>query len=516
VANRRISVKKIRALLKSIIDGIRGSRRLSEYSGISHTKVASLIRKFERSGFTFQELLELDDSALNSVIYPEETKPAPKKNLPDFEAIENALCSGKKNGVTRTLLWMEYIERNPDGYGLSQFNEHYRRFRQQTKKSAMHQDRIPGERMYEDYSGLKMHFVNRETGEKHDCELFVSAIGLSGKIYTEATLTQQIPDWLASNENAFLFYGGVPWLMIPDCLKSAVTKGHKYDPINNATFEEFCDHYGTVIFPARPGEARDKGLVENAVKMVQMWVVAPLRNRTFFSLQELNEAIWEKLELFNNKEFTAREGSRQSQFEEHDLPALKPLPAERFEYAEWKGCKVGPDYHIEFKKCRYSVHHDNQGKEVDVRVSATGVEIFYKNERIASHMRLKGKGNISTYSEHMPPHHLAYKMMPLTIRRWLESLHGSALLLAREMYKQEKYPSCSVRLLFGMVKLENIFGKEAFEKACGYVLRYETSYRYRTVANTLKHKLYNQTDLPFDEDEKVTKHKNIRGGSYFI
>jgi transposase len=517
VPNRRTSLKKIRKLLKSITENVRGSRRLSEYSGISHTKVATLIKKFERSGFTFQELLDLDDSALDSAIHPQDAKPKPKKKLPDYEAIDKALCRGKKNGVTRTLLWQEYIEQNPDGYGLSQFNEHYRRFRKQKKKSEMHQDRIPGERLYEDYSGLKMFFVNRETGEKHDCELFVTALGLSGKIYTEATLTQQIPDWLASNENAFHYYGGVPWLMIPDCLKSAIIKGHRYDPINNKTFEAFCDHYGTAILAARPREPRDKGLVENAVKMVQMWIVAPLRNRTFFSLQELNEAIWEKLELFNNREFSAREGSRQSQFEEFDLPALKPLPAKRFEYADWKVCKVGPGYHIQYKKNQYSVHHNYKGKKVDVRVTASGVEIFYKNKRIASHMRLKGKGKYSTYSEHMPPEHLAYKKMPSTVREWLESLDGSAVLLARKMYKQEKHPSLSVRLLLGMMGLEKKYGKEPFQKACGYVLRYETSYRYNTVSNTLKHELYSQTELPFDEEnESTTEHENIRGGSYFV
>ena len=516
MANRRTSLKKIRKLLNSIIDGVRGSRRLCEYSGISHTKVAKLIKIFEGSGFTFQELLDLDDSTLDSVIHPKEIKPVPKKDLPDFEAIEKALCRGKKNGVTRTLLWMEYKEQNPDGYGLSQFNEHYRRFRKKNKKSSMHQEVIPGERLHEDYSGLKMYFINRETGEKHECELFVTSLGVSTKIYTEATLTQQIPDWLASNENAFHFYGGVPGLMIPDCLKSAVTKGHRYDPVNNLTFEEFCDHYGTVIFSARPGEARDKGVVEGAVRLVQMWVVAPLRNRSFFSLQELNEAIWEKLELLNNREFSAREGSRQSQFEEYDLPALKPLPAKRFEYAEWKKCTVGPDYHIQYKYCRYSVHHNYQGKKVDVRASATGIEIFYKNKRIASHMRLKGKGKRSTYSEHMPPNHLAYKMMPSSVRGWLESREGNALSLARKMYSREKHPSCSVRLLFGMMGLEKKYGEESFQKACGYVLRYETSYRYGTVSNTLKYELYNQSELPLEkEEDTVTEHGNIRGAVYF-
>lgn len=515
MARKRTLLKRTRKIIKFYLEGVTSSRKLGELVGLSHTKIQGFIKTFSNSQYSFEELQQLDDEALSAVAYPQDSKPSPRKKLPDFEAIEKALCRSKKNGVTRTLLWMEYIEQNPGGYSLSQFNEHYRRFRKQNKKSSMHQDRIPGERLHEDYSGLKMHFVNRETGEKHECELFVTTLGVSTRIYTEATLTQQIPDWLASNENAFHYYGGVPWLMIPDCLKSAVTKGHKYDPINNNIFEEFCDHYGTAIFPARPGEARDKALVEGAVKLVQMWIVAPLRNRTFFSLQELNEAIWEKLELLNNREFSAREGSRQSQFEEYDLPALKPLPTKRFEYAEWKVCKVGPDYHIQYKKCRYSVHHNYQGKKVDVRASAAGVEIFYRNKRIASHMRLKGKGKFSRYNEHMPPKHLAYKMLPLRVREWLESREDKALSLARKMYRQEKHPSCSVRLLFGMMGLEKKYGEEAFQKACGYVLRYETNYRYGTVSNTLKYELYNQTELPFNEDENITEHENIRGGIYF-
>lgn len=513
MARKRTLLKRIRKIIRLYLEGITSSRMLGECVGLSHTKIQEFIRILSNSQYSFAELQAMDDEALSAIAFPEDKKPVPKKELPDFEAIDKALCRGKKNGVTRTLLWQEYILNNPNGYGLSQFNEHYRRYRKRNKKSSMHQDRIPGERMYEDYSGLKMFFVERETGEKHDCELFVAALGLSGKIYSEATLTQQIPDWLASNENAFHFYGGSPGLMVSDCLKSAITKGHKYDPTNNPTFEEFCDHYGTVILSARPREARDKGLVENAVKMIQMWVVAPLRNRTFFSLQELNEAIWEKLELLNNREFTAREGSRQSQFEEFDLPALRPLPAKRYEYAEWKNCIVGEDYHIQYKYSLYSVHHDYRGETVNVRVTATAVEIFLNNERIASHMKLKGKKR-STYSEHMPAEHLAYKQMPFRVRKWLESLEGAALLLAREMYKQEKHPSCSVRLLSGMGKLQEKYGVEAFEKACGYVLRYSTSYRYAIVASTLKYELYNQTELPLEE-EAITEHGNIRGAVYF-
>ncbi len=516
MARKRTLLKRTRKIIKFYLEGVTSSRKLGELIGLSHTKVQGFIRTFSSSVYSFEELLQLDDEALSVVVYPQDTKPVPKKKLPDFEAIEKALCRGKKNGVTRTLLWQEYIEENPGGYGLSQFNEHYRRFRKQNRKSTMHQDRIPGERLYEDYSGLKMSFITPETGELHECELFVTSLGVSGKIYVEATLTQQIPDWIASNENAFHYYGGVPALLVPDNLKSAITESSRYDPVSNPVFEEFSDFYGAAIFPARSMMPRDKALAENSVQNVQRWVVAPLRKRTFFSLAELNEAIREKLEPLNNRIFSAREGSRSSQFEEVDLPELRSLPPGRFEYADWCKAKVHPDYHIQYHYCYYSVHHSYISKTVDVRATASGIEVFYKGKRIASHMRLRGRGKRSTVDEHRPAHHLAYKKLPVNARKWLETRSGNTLLLARKIYSREKHVACSLRHLSGVMSLERKYGIEKLEEASGYILRHETSYRYRTLANALKYELYKELELfQQDADEHVIEHANIRGADYY-
>lgn len=516
MANRRTSLKKVRRLLRHRLDEVRGSRRLGAITSMSHTQVTIFLKRFDESDYSYEELLELDDQALGRIAYPDENKPKLIKPMPDFERIDRELCQGKKNGVTRTLLWQEYIAEHPDGYRLSQFNEHYRRYRKDKKNSRMVQERVPGERAFVDYSGLKMSFVNPATGELHECELFVASLGVSGKIYAEATLTQQIPDWIASNENAFHYYGGVPALLVPDNLKSAITKADRYDPVNNPVFEEFSDFYGTVIFATRSRSPRDKPLVESAVQNVQRWIVAPLRKRTFFSLAELNEAIQEKLELLNNRVFSAREGSRSSQFEEVDLPELKPLPGGRFEYADWCRAKVHPDYHIQYHYCYYSVHHSQIGKTVDVRVTAGGVEIFLQGKRIASHIRLSGRGKRSTVDEHMPAHHLAYKKLPGNVRKWLESRSGNTLLLARRIYSQERHPACSLRLLSGVMSLERKYGTEALEYASGYVLRRETSFRYRTLSNVLNHELYKGKEL-FDKeaDEDVIEHTNIRGADYY-
>jgi len=516
MANRRTSLKKVRKLLRHKLEGVRGSRRLAAITSMSHTQITIFLNRFEESDYSYEELFQLDDQALGRIAYPDENKPKLTMPMPDFEKIDKELCRGKKNGVTRTLLWQEYIAEHPDGYRLSQFNEHYRRYRKDKKSSRMVQDRVPGERMFADYSGLKMSFVNPETGELHECELFVTSLGVSGKIYVEATLTQQIPDWITSNENAFHYYGGVPGLLVPDNLKSAITKADRYDPVSNPVFEEFSDFYGASIYAARSRTPRDKPLAENAVQNVQRWIVAPLRKRTFFSLAELNEVIWEKLELLNSRVFSARDGSRSSQFEEVDLRELKPLPRGRFEYADWRKAKVHPDYHIQYHYCYYSVHHSHIGRTVDVRVTAGGVEIFYQGKRIASHMRLRGKGRRSTIDEHMPPHHLAYRKLPASVRKWLESRSGNTLLLARKIYGREKHAACSIRRLSGVMSLERKYGTEALEGASGYVLRRETSYRYRTLSNVLRHELYKGKELFHQEaDEHVIEHSNIRGADYY-
>lgn len=515
MSRKRTSLKKVKKLLRWYNEGTTSSRKLGDLVGLSHSRIQVFLRRLRNSEYSFEELELLDDEALSAIVYPADPEPVHAKPLPDYENIHKLLSVRRKTGITRTLLWQEYREEHPDGYGLTQFNEHYRRWVHQHRKPDMVQDRIPGERLYPDYSGLKMHYINRDTGELVDCELYVSSLGYSGKDYVEATHTQSIPDWLKATENAFHYYGGVPPLINPDNLKSAITTPSRYDPDNNRVFEEFCDHYGTAIYAARVKKPKDKPLAESAVQNVQRWIVAPLRNRVFFSLRELNEAIWEKLEILNDRPFSVREGSRASVFSEIDLPELKPLPADRFEYAEWKKAKVHRDYHVQYRYCYYSVHYSHVGKKVDLRITSDGIEIFLKNSRIASHVRLRGRGRRSTVEEHMPPAHKAWKHLDGNVKRWLERRKGSTRDLARRIYGMEKHPALSIRRLQGLMSLERKYGEEEFEKACGYLLRVDTGYRHRTLNNILKLRLYEHRQLDLDQDENVVEHENIRGGDYY-
>lgn len=515
MSRKRTSLKRIRKLIKGYIEGITSSRELGDFVGISHSRVQVFLRQLRNSSYSFEELSALDEEALRAIVYSSSPGPESSKPMPDYEKIHKLLSVRRKTGITRTLLWQEYREEHPDGYGLTQFNEHYRRWVKAHRKPSLPQERIPGERLYPDYSGLKMYYINRETGEQIDCELYVSSLGYSGKIYVEASHTQSIPDWLKVTGNAFDYYGGVSSLINPDNLKSAVLKPDRYDPENNPVFEEFCDHYGTAIYAARVRHPKDKALAESAVQNVQRWIVAPLRNTVFFSLWELNEGIREKLELLNDRQFSVREGSRSSVFEDEDLPALKPLPRERFEYAEWKKVKVHPDCHIQYDLRRYSVHYSHIGKSVAVRATANTVEIFLKNQRIASHARLRGRGRRSTCDEHLPPAQKALNMMGEKVRRWVETRLGNTLEISRRIYNGEKHPTLSVRRIQGLMSLERKYGSEEFEKACGYALRTDTEYRHRTLSNILKYKPYDRNDLFEDEEETVVSHNNIRGGNYY-
>ena len=516
MSRKRTSLRKVRKLIKGYMTGITSSRELGAFVGISHSRVQVFLRLLGESSYSFDELARLDDEALSALIHPSKPDPDSRKPMPDFKKIHDLLTRKKKTGITRTLLWQEYREDHPDGYGLSQFNEHYRGWLKQQKKPSPPMERVPGERLFVDYSGLGMSYVNRETGEKIDCEIYVSSMGHSGKIYCEASHTQSIPDWLKVTENAFRYYGGVSALITPDNLKSAVTTPGRYDPDNNRVFEEFCDHYGTAIYAARVRCPKDKALAENSVQNVQRWVIAPLRSRVFFSLRELNEAMWEKLEILNNRPFTEREGTRSGVFNEVDLPALKPLPAERFEYAEWSKAKVHPDCHVMYKCCRYSVHYSHIGKTVDLRATADGVEVFLNGRRVASHLRLKGCERRSTCDEHLPPSHRAWEMMGESTRKWLELRTGGTLELARLIYSGEKHPTLSIRRIQGLMSLERKYGAEEFERACGYALRTGAEYRHSTLSSILKLRLYERRQLdPEPEEPVIVEHENIRGGDYY-
>jgi len=394
MANKRKSMRKIRQVLRLAWEvGLR-QRQIARSLSISPTTVGEYLRRASAGGLSWPLAGELDDAQLEALLFPSLPKEiADKRPLPDWAEVHQEL---KRKGVTLLLLWQEYKAAHPEGLQYSQFCDRYRDFAGKLDL-VMRQHHRSGEKLFVDYAGQRVAVVERATGEVREAQIFVAILGASNYTYAEATWTQGLADWCASHIRTFEFLGAVPALLVPDNLKSAVTRPCRYEPEANATYEELAQHYGTAILPARVRRPRDKAKVENAVLLVERWILARLRHQSFFSLTELNAAIRELLEVLNRRPFKKLPGCRRQLFEQLDRPAMKRLPAARYTYAEWKRARVHIDYHVEVEGHYYSVPYPLVKQELEVRLSAHTVECFYQGKRVASHrLALIPQG---------PPHH---------------------------------------------------------------------------------------------------------------
>lgn len=339
---RKKTMRTVREILRLHFEHNLGLRAIGRACAVSPTTAGEYIDGVTRSGKDWAELSVLDDDTLKGILRPKE-EPSSRKPLPDFAYLREEM---KRKGVTLTLLWEEYRAVNPEGYSRSQFfalyNEHGR-----TLDPVMRFTHKAGDKLFVDFSGDRPSYVDKETGEVVEAELFVAVMGASSRTYAVAVASQQIPDWTRAHVGAFEYFGGVPACVVPDQLKSGVKTSCKYDPEINPVYAELCAHYGVAVVPARPREPRDKAKVENGVLVAQRRILAALRNRTFFSLAELNDAIAGELKKLNDRPMQGVGKSRAQLFEEIDGPALKPLPKERFTLREWKKAKVHIDHHVE-------------------------------------------------------------------------------------------------------------------------------------------------------------------------
>ena len=318
---------------------------------------------------------------------------------PDWQALHQEL---KKPGVTLMLLWQEYRAQHADGYAYSQFCEHYRRWARRLKPS-MRQVHRAGEKLFVDFSGRRPQLVDPNTGEEITVELFVGVLGASGLIYAEATRSQDLPSWITAHVRMLDYFHGSPAIWVSDNLKSGVTSAHRYEPEINRTYRDLAQHYDAVVIPARVARPKDKPKAEVSVQIAQRWVLAALRHQTFFTLADLNAAIRGRVDAINDRPMTVVGVSRRTLYEQIDRPALKPLPATRYELAEWKIVRANIDYHVAVDHNFYSVPYQLIDESLDARFSASTVEVFFKNRRVAVHARLTGRGRYATRPEHMPP-----------------------------------------------------------------------------------------------------------------
>ena len=504
-------MRKIREILRQKYECKRSNRDISISCNIGRSTVADYLIRAKVAGFDWPLPENISDAALEQLLYPSTVPRARKRPTPDFSEVHRELKTRKH--VTLDLLWQEYKELYPDGYQYSWFCRNYRAWSGKLDV-VLRQEHRAGEKLFVDYAGQTVPIVNSETGEIKQAQIFVGVLGASSYTYAEATASQQLSDWIGSHVRTFIYFGGVPEIIVPDNLKSGVIKACPYDPDINPTYNDMAGHYGTVILPARVRKPRDKAKAEAGVLLVERWILARLRKHTFFSLSELNREIRKLLEYLNSRPFKKLPGTRQSQFDELDAPALKPLPEKSYEFAQWKKATVHIDYHVEVEGHYYSVPYQLVKKKLDVRYTATVVECYHRNKRVASHLRDDRKGRHSTVKEHMPTKHQKYlDWTPDRFLRWAEKIGPKTTALAEQVFMDRSHPQQAYRTLLGILRLGKSYGDKRLEAACGRALHIGTS-SFRSVASILKNGLDRKT-LATQEKTKPVAHQNIRGAHYY-
>lgn len=512
MATKRLLMRQIREVLRLKHEHGLANRAIARACGIGVASVSGYLRRARLAELAWPLPDDLDDRELEGRMFPPFPASQVPRTMPDLAHLHEEM---KRPAVTLQLLWMEYRLNQPAGYQYSQFCEIYRRWVRRLTPT-MRQSHRAGEKLFTDFSGKRPSIVDPKTGESIPVELFVGVLGASSYIYAEAVMSQELPHWIAAHVRMFEFLGGSPEILVPDNLKSGVTRPCRYEPLPNRTYGEMAEHYGAVVIPARAYRPRDKAKVEVSVQVAQRWILARLRNRTFFSLEDLNTAIRELLALLNNRTMKHLGASRRELYERLDRPALKPLPESRFELAEWKDVRANIDYHIAFDHNSYSVPYQLVGEKLAARATITTVEIFHGQRRVASHMRLYGRGQFRTLVEHMPRSHQAHaEWTPSRIMDWAGKTGAATGRLVAGIMKNRPHPEQGFRASLGIIRLARRHGNDRVEAACARAAQLH-SYSYKTVANILAAR---QEALPLDALEEPTTtppvHENIRGAGYY-
>jgi transposase len=488
----------------------RSHRDVAASLGVSLGAIATTLQRARAAGLDWPTVEGLDEPTLEGRLYGApglERRPVPD---PAYLHTER-----KKPGVTLQLLHQEYLAQHPTGYQYTQFCDYYRRWCQ-ARRLSMRQIHQAGEKLFVDYSGTKPTMVDPDTGEVRAVELFVAVWGASNYTFAEATATQQVGDWLQSHVHAFEFFGGVPAAVVPDQLKSGVTGSCRYEPALQRSYEELAGHYGTVILPARPARPRDKAKVEVGVQVAERWILARLRHETLIGLGALNRRIRELLAALNDREMRHYRTSRRALFAALDQPALQPLPATRFEPGTWKWVRANIDYHVELDGHCYSVPFTLRQERLELRYTATTVEVFHQGHRVAVHLRQFIRGRHTTVPAHMPhshQQHLAWT--PARLIRWAGTLGPAVEALVTTMLDERAHPEQGYRSCLGLLRLGKQYGEARLDAACARALR-GGARSYRHVASILKtglDRLAAATEGPAEPPPLL--HDHLRGPHYY-
>jgi transposase len=513
MATERLSMRQIREILRQKWSLGRTHREVAQSLGISSGAVGTTVLRARAAGLDWVQVDPLSDEALQARVYGPPTPPTRHRPVPDCAYLHG---ERRKPGVTLELLHLEYLEQHPDGYRYTQFCEFYRRWLQR-RGLSMRQVHRAGAKLFVDYAGKKPTLIEATTGEVITVELFVAVLGASNYTYAEATRTQQVPDWVASHQRAFQFFGGVTEAIVPDQLKSGVVVPCRYEPGLQRTYDEFAQHYGTVILPARPAKPRDKAKIEVAVQVAERWILARLRHETFFSLAALNARIAELLADLNARPMRLYRASRRDLFARLDQPALRPLPAEAFVYSAWKvGTRVSIDYHIELHGHYYSVPYALIHAQVDARLTATTVELFHRGQRVAAHRRSVVRGQHTTDPAHMPKAHQRHlEWTPSRLIDWAHTIGPQTAALVEAILADRPHPEQGYRSCLGILRLAQGYGPARLEAASTRAVAVGAR-SYRHVDSMLKHGLDRLPRPEVSPPLTLTPvHDHVRGRDYY-
>jgi transposase len=515
MANKTIVMTKIRQILRSFTQG-KSNVQISMQTGSSRNTVKKYIRKFIAEKMTFDLLSSLSDAELEVLFGSVET---PDKG-PRFEQLQGLLPDlekrFKQKGVTILMLWEQYRQVHPGGYGRTQFHTHFTLYMGRAK-AVMHMDHKAGDKLYIDFAGEKLSITDPESGEVQTVEVFIAILGCSQLTYVEAVSTQRRQDFIGACENALHYFGGVPAALVPDNLKSAVTKSSKYEPTINEAFADFAEHYGTVVLPARVYRPRDKSLVEGMVKIVYRRIYTQLSTHTYFTLDALNAAIREALEQLNNAPFKGRSYSRRQQFDDVEKETLQPLPVYRYEFKQQHIVTVMKNGHVclAVDKHYYSVPYRFIGKKVKIQYTATGVVIYYKYEQIAAHQRQYRNYHYTTTDEHLASaHRYLSEWTPEKFIEQAETIDAEVALYILHVIEHKQHPEQAYKSCTGILNLARKVGNLRLTMACRRAHTYGV-YNYPIIVQILEKKLDALTDEEQQDTHAMPQHQNIRGSDYY-
>jgi len=509
-------MRQIKEILRLHYEAHLSERQIAHACRVSRSSVQRYLERAAAASLGWPLPQALEDAQLERLLFPPLETPSdgrqPAKPQPDFASVHRELKANKS--VTLQLLWEEFVEQHPEGAHYSWFCEQYRVWARHLDV-VLRQEHRAGEKTFVDHAGDTLQVIDPATGQKRPACVFVAVLGASNYTYAEATWTRGLPDWIGSHTRALGFFGGATRLIVPDQWKAGVNRPCYWDPELNRTYQEWATHNGVAIVPARPGHARDKAKVEQGVLLVQRWIVAALRKRQFFSLAQVNEAIAELIGKLNQRPFRKLPGSRLELYQKLDRPALQPLPPGPYVFAEWKKERVRLDYHVEVDGHYYSVPYQLAQQEVEIRSTATGVEVLHRGKRVASHARSSQKPGTTTEAGHQPKSHQRYReWTPARLLEWAEAIGPFTGRLVEAMLVHKPHPEAGYRAALGLRPLAGQYGQERLEAAATRAVRFKL-YRLENLRSILKTRLDQQALPILVTPAEPVAHDNIRGAGYY-